>query len=237
MSSQMSQFGFQFFLFYLPLLFSLCVHEFSHGWMAKRRGDLTAFYQGRLTLNPLVHMDYLGTVILPLIFLWTQSPVFFGWAKPVPVDPHAFKNPKADMFWTAFAGPLSNFLLAFIGAGLLSLFYILQYAHILPAGKSLILMMEMLIYVNMLLGVFNLIPLHPLDGGKVLARFLPARWNLFLEENQNYGYMLLIAMVFLGGFHYLAKPIFFGSKLLIGMAQSLSAFLIKSSPGFSALSF
>ena len=105
----------KFFLFYLPLLFSLCVHEFAHGWTSRKLGDLTAFHQGRVTLNPVAHIDYIGTLFLPLFFLFTNSPIFFGWAKPVPVNPGAFKNPKNDMFWVAFAGPLSNFLLSFIG--------------------------------------------------------------------------------------------------------------------------
>ena len=204
-------YGLKFFLFYLPLLFSLCVHEFAHGWTAKKLGDLTAFYRGRLTLNPIAHIDYLGTLILPLIFLFTNSPIFFGWAKPVPVDPGAFKNPKKDMFWVAFAGPLSNFFLAVLGAFVLAVFYTLNFLNVLPASQALVSMMEMLIYVNMLLGAFNLIPLHPLDGGKVMARFLPVKWNFFLESNQNYSYIFLIALIFLGGFHYLAKtyPVFF----------------------------
>ena len=222
MPDSMTNFIFKIFLFYLPLLFSLCVHEFAHGWTAKKLGDLTAFYRGRLTLNPIAHMDYLGTLILPLIFLFTNSPIFFGWAKPVPVDPRAFQNPKKDMFWVAFAGPLSNFLLALLGALALSIFYMLDFFQILPVSKALISMMEMLIYINMLLGVFNLLPLHPLDGGKVIARFLPLRWNLFLEANQNYSYMLLILLVFLGGFHYLAKPIFFSTQSLISLSQWIS---------------
>ena len=94
MSEPFADFVSKIFLFYLPLLFSLCLHEFAHGWTAKKLGDLTAFHQGRLTLNPIAHIDYLGTLVLPLIFLFTNSPIFFGWAKPVPVDPGAFQNPK-----------------------------------------------------------------------------------------------------------------------------------------------
>ena len=219
MTGPFADFILKIFLFYLPLLFSLCVHEFAHGWTAKKLGDLTAFYKGRLTLNPLAHMDYLGTLILPMIFLFTNSPVFFGWAKPVPVDPGAFQNPKRDMFWVAFAGPLSNFFLALAGAFVLAVFYILHFLNVLPLNQAFISLMEMMISVNMLLGVFNLIPLHPLDGGKVIARFLPVSWKLFLETHQNYSYIALIALVFLGGFHFLAKPIFLGSQGLINFSQ------------------
>ncbi len=226
MSEPFADFISKVFLFYLPLLFSLCIHEFAHGWTAKKLGDMTAFYNGRLTLNPIVHIDYLGTLILPLIFLFTNSPVFFGWAKPVPVDSRAFQNPKKDMFWVAFAGPLSNFFLAIIGAFCLAIFYTITFLNILPESKALFSMLEMLIYVNILLAVFNLIPLHPLDGAKVMARFLPIRWNLFLSANQNYSYMILIALIVLGGFHYLAKPIFSISQSLILLSQWTSNFLM-----------
>ena len=218
-------FLFKIFLFYLPLLFSLCVHEFAHGWTAKKRGDLTAFYAGRLTLNPIAHVDYLGTVILPMIFLFTNAPLFFGWAKPVPVDPRAFKRPKEDMFWVAFAGPLSNILLAVAGAFALCFLYTIQITSLINLNKNFISMIEMFIYLNILLAVFNLIPLHPLDGGKVIARFLPVKWNLFLEEQQNYSYALLILLLLLGAFHYLAKPIFFTTQYLIERAQWLSQWL------------
>lgn len=224
MPTELTDFIFKIFLFYLPLLFSLCVHEFAHGWTAKKLGDMTAFYRGRLTLNPVAHIDYLGTVILPMIFLWTSSPVFFGWAKPVPVDPGAFQNPKKDMFWVAFAGPLSNVFLAVIGAFCLVILYIFHLLNPLPLSQSFISMMEMMIYVNILLAIFNLIPLHPLDGGKVIARFLPIRWNIFLEANQKYSYIALIVLIFLGGFHYLAKPIFSVSQSLISLAQWSSYF-------------
>lgn len=227
-----SDFILKFFLFYIPLLFSLCVHEFAHGWTAKKKGDLTAFYQGRLTLNPIAHIDYLGTVILPLFFLFSNSPVFFGWAKPVPVDPGAFSQPKKDMFWVAFAGPLSNVFLSLASALVLIFLYVLSLSS-LPVSSFLFSTMEMMIYVNIFLAVFNLIPLHPLDGGKVIARFLPPHWNIFLETHQTYTSIALILLIFLGAFHYLAQPILFSAQYLIHFSREsaekiiyLSSFLL-----------
>ena len=224
----MADFIFKVFLFYIPLLFSLCVHEFAHAWTAKKLGDQTAFYEGRLTLNPLAHIDYLGTVILPMFFLLASSPFFFGWAKPVPVNPGAFQNPKKDMFWVAFAGPLSNFFLALAGAFGLTLVILASSLNIFSLNSSFISMMEMLIYVNMLLGIFNLLPLHPLDGGKVLARFLPTQWNLFLENNQKYSSLALIALILFGAFHYLSKPVLLASQTLISLSQWTSLAIINN---------
>lgn len=216
----MEDFLYKFFLFYLPLLFSLCVHEYAHGWMSKKFGDFTAFYQGRLTLNPLAHMDFLGTLVLPLGALYAGLPLF-GWAKPVPVDEGQLKNPKNEMFWIAFAGPLSNLILSFIGALLLILGFIL-----LNQGFSLanefVSLLKMFIYVNFLLGIFNLIPLHPLDGGKILSRFLPAKWSIFMESQQYYSSLILILFFILGGFHFLAIPVIFLTENLIQFSYLLA---------------
>ncbi len=206
------------FLFYLPLLFSLCVHECAHAWTAWKLGDPTAASMGRLTLNPAAHVDILGTLILPFAFLITSSPFFFGWAKPVPVDERAFQNPRKDMFWVAFAGPLSNFLLALCGALILPVFYMAKLKGMI-SGEAAFMALEKFIYVNLLLGVFNLLPLHPLDGSKVLARFLPVRWNIFLEKHQKYSYYLLIFIIFGGVF--IARPVFEGSQALIDLSQKV----------------
>lgn len=203
-------FLYKFFLFYLPLLFSLCVHEWSHAWMAQRKGDLYAKMQGRLTLNPIAHVDIVGTVFLPLMAIFSGWPVF-GWAKPVPVLESNLKNPKKDMFWIALAGPLSNFIMAFIGGTLVFLFYVFSFFSF---STELLKMSEAFIYINLLLGFFNLIPLHPLDGGKVLSRFLPAKWNMFLEEIQIYSSFVLIAVFILGGFQYIAWPAFLLTQIL-----------------------
>ena len=213
-------FLYKVFLFYLPLLFSLCVHEYAHGWTALKFGDRTALRQGRVTLNPLAHIDYIGTLLLPLGALFMNWPVF-GWAKPVPVDASYLKDPKREMFWVALAGPLSNFLLAFIGTFVLTAIFLLK-----VQSQNVFSMMEMFIYINLLLGAFNLLPLHPLDGGKVLERFLPFSWNRFLEENQHYGTLLLICLFVSGGFSYLAWPIIWTAQQMIDFSQTLSHWIL-----------
>lgn len=212
------------FLFYLPLLFALCVHEWAHAWVAKQKGDLTAFYAGRLSLNPIVHMDWIGTFLLPLIFIATGSPLFFGWAKPVPVDERALKNPKEDMFWIALAGPLSNMILSILSVFVLSALLVLKNHISLPV--ALIEMAKIFIYLNLFLCFFNLLPLHPLDGGKIAARFLPFSWNLFLEKNQYYLSFGLIALIISGGFHFISQPIFLLGQLFINLSASLAVLFI-----------
>ena len=224
----MSDSGYQllarFFIFYLPLLFSLCVHECAHAWMASTKGDNLARDQGRLSLNPLVHVDLLGTVLLPLMSIFMGLPVF-GWAKPVPVNPSVLADPKNDLFWIAFAGPLSNFCLSFTGAFLLAFLYLSSgvlagfYIEVLSAT------LEAFIYINLLLGFFNLIPLHPLDGAKVLARFLPVEWNWRLEQWEGYTSFILIALFVTGGFSYLVFPAHWLSVQLIYLAKSISVLI------------
>ena len=141
----------------------------------------------------------------------------FGWAKPVPVDESYLKEPKKGLFWIALAGPLSNFFLSFAGTLVLAVCYSAG-----PLPQDLFSMLEMFIYINLLLGTFNLLPLHPLDGGKVLARFLPFSWNRFLDENQHYGTILLICLFVSGGFYYLARPLVYATGALSRFSQTLS---------------
>ncbi len=207
-------------MFFPVFLFSLCFHEYAHGWMAKRLGDDTAEQMGRLSMNPVVHADILGTIVLPLFSLLSGY-ALFGWAKPVPVNPRNFKSPEKDMFWVAFAGPLSNVLLAILGAFIL----VIGLGFVAPGSgqKNFHQFFNQFIFFNILLALFNMIPLHPLDGGKVIQRFIPRSWNRALEENQNILQMVLIGFLIMGGFRYLAGPIMAMQRtLIIGVATLFS---------------
>lgn len=203
-------------MIYIPMLLALCVHEFAHALMAKWRGDNTAERLGRLTLNPAAHVDMMGTVILPLSLMAWNVPVFFGWAKPVPFDPRNLSNPRVDSFWIALAGPLSNVILALLGTVLLALTVRVLALPIDP--QALQTFIVYFIMINLFLAVFNMIPVHPLDGGKVLARFLPLRWNNFLEEHEQTISIVLMVAILLGGARFLAGPVQWVASLLIGLA-------------------
>lgn len=200
-------------IYFIPFLFALCFHEFAHGFVAKMRGDNTAQQMGRLTLNPVAHMDMLGTLILPMAAIIFASPIFFGWAKPVPVNSRNLKNPRIDMFWIALAGPLSNVFLAVMGA--LAMGAIVRYGLGLSYAKALLNILNVFVVTNLFLAVFNMIPLNPLDGGKVLARFLPASLNHKLEQYEHMTSMVLMVLVLTGMLRVLAVPVFWGHDLLV----------------------
>ncbi|UCH09073.1 MAG: site-2 protease family protein [Fidelibacterota bacterium] len=173
------------------ILFALSVHELSHGWMAYRLGDPTARNAGRLTLNPIAHLDPIGTIMLFL--------VHFGWAKPVPVDPRYFTNPKRDMLWVAIAGPASNMVLALL-SGL-----VIRYIRLHPepfmgnlVGESFIAMMFLSLQINLALAIFNLLPVPPLDGSKVLFGILPSEYEHIAYNLERYGPGVLFGLVLLG---------------------------------------
>lgn len=203
-------------LFFIPFLFSLCFHEFAHGMVAKLRGDNTAEIMGRLTLNPLPHIDWIGTVGLPIISIITHLPLF-GWAKPVPVNPRNLKDPKNDMFWVALAGPLSNIFLFLMG---LLAIYIIAHSSI-QINEPIALMLKMFLSLNLYLAFFNLLPLHPLDGGKIIERFIPYNWNRWLEDHQNHLNLALLFLIIIGGLSFMAIPVNFiisKSLALVGVS-------------------
>lgn len=199
---------------YVPFLFALCVHEFAHGYIAKKKGDNTAELMGRLTMNPFAHADIIGTFVLPIAGILAGvggmnggHGFIFGWAKPVPVNGRNLSHPKQDMSWIAAAGPLSNLILALVATFLFVISsLVLKNPSTAHAVQTLF---GNFIVINVLLCVFNLIPLHPLDGGKILERFIPNRWNDILLQNQAVLQIMLIVFFVIGGFAILQGPMLF----------------------------
>jgi Zn-dependent protease len=208
----------QLLLFLVPFLFSLCFHEFAHGYVAKMKGDNTAEMMGRLTMNPVAHVDVVGTLIFPSLAFLLQWPLF-GWAKPVPVNTRNLKNYRSDMFWIASAGPLSNVALATIGVFVSAILIVHGQSWTLPDAVAP--MLTLFVRLNLMLAVFNLIPLHPLDGGKILARFLPAKANQWLEENTMIFSVILMVAAFSGTLAILSYPIKLLEKLMFAGALAV----------------
>ena len=202
----------------LPVVFAITVHEVAHGWVAKKYGDNTASSLGRLTLNPIKHIDLFGTIILPGLLLVTGTGFIFGWAKPVPVDPRNFKNPLKDMAIVALAGPVSNLLMAvfwalitrlgvFIGAGAEAISLPLIYTGV--AGIS----------INLVLALINLLPIPPLDGSRILTGILPSYWAWQYNRLERYGFIILLLLLYtklLGAI--LAYPMFVAQKVFFSIA-------------------
>lgn len=206
--------GYKLATMFIPFLFALSVHEFAHGWVAKLRGDRTAEQLGRLTVNPFAHADPIGTFALPILSIVSGFPIFFGWAKPVPVDPRYLKKPRIDMFWIALAGPASNIIMAVLTALVMGLL-----AHQFGMGGAMpaaVKMLNAFILINLFLAVFNMIPLHPLDGGKVIARFLPAQANNWLEQNEMITGIILMGLIFTGSLAILRWPVMWMHSFLVG---------------------
>ena len=201
---------------YIPFLLALTVHEFAHAIVAKWHGDNTAEMMGRVSLNPAVHIDPIGTVLLPLSNIVFGIPIPFGWAKPVPFNPRNLKDVKNGTFWISFAGPLSNLIMALLSTVLLAIAFRVG----VPEGydKAVFTMLAMFIRINLLLAVFNMIPIHPLDGGKVLARFLPARVNYFLEQNQQHSFWILMFLAISGGLVVISYPVNYMFQVLLMLA-------------------
>ena len=199
-----------------PLLLAVILHEVAHGYTAEKLGDPTARNLGRIKLNPLVHIDPFMTVILPGLLILSGSPIIFGGAKPVPVDPRFFRNPRRGMAYVAMAGPITNFILVAIFYALMLLLASSSSAlTLLPTWASFTLVYWILhsIIINLVLGLFNLLPVPPLDGGRIAVGFLPLSMARQVAKLERYGLLIVIALLYFGVIdRYLGPVIGFFTK-------------------------
>lgn len=197
----------------LPLIFAITLHEAAHGWMANRLGDSTAKMLGRLTLNPIKHIDPVGTIIVPMA-MFLMSGFIFGWAKPVPVNTRNLKNPRKDMAAVAVAGPASNLLMAIGWAMVWKLAYFLP-ESMLWMASPMALMGQVGVLFNLILMVLNILPIPPLDGSRILAWLLPPALASRLDQMENYGVFVVLALLFLGLWQYVISPatVFFSTLI------------------------
>lgn len=189
----------------LPVIFAITLHEAAHGYAARYFGDPTAWMQGRVSLNPLRHIDLVGTILIPLaILLFSAGNFLFGYAKPVPVNFGRLRNPKKDMLWVAAAGPLSNLFMALVWAALLKL------AWLMPGNQFTLPLSEMSkigIVINCVLMVLNLLPLPPLDGGRIAVSLLPYRLAVSFSRLERWGFPILLILLFTGILGAIMNPL------------------------------
>ena len=202
----------------IPVLFAITLHEAAHGWVASKLGDHTARMMGRVTLNPVKHIDPVGTIVVPIALLIMSTGFIFGWAKPVPINFNALRSGKSGMIWVALAGPGANLIMA-IGWLFVAFFSINMNTHVLlkMAGAG--------IFINILLGVFNLLPIPPLDGSRVISALLPNPLAYKYNQLERYGFVILIGLMFFGGFAYIVWPIV---KLALNSLSMLSGLNLMS---------
>jgi Zn-dependent protease len=201
---------------FVPFVMAVVFHEFAHGFVAKRWGDPTAEDAGRLTLNPVPHMDPLGTLVFPILMMVSGAPVLFGWARPVPINPNRFRRYRPGLFWVSLAGPGMNFTLACVSAAAFcaiqtwmpETFYLYQ---------PLMAMTVASVTLNYALGIFNLIPLPPLDGSKMVESILPLKTTQRLAPLARYSGLLLLGLLFTGALNVLRYPILYFSSITLNL--------------------
>ena len=200
-------------LYVVPLLLAVIIHEVAHGWVAEKLGDPTARQLGRITLNPIVHIDPIGTIVLPAVLYFTGSPFLFGWAKPVPVNFNNLRGGRKDMAMVGLAGPLSNFVLAAMSSAI----FHFTFSHIFSSsgGANPFLwisepvhqMAFISVRFNLVLMVINLLPILPLDGGRILAGLAPLRFAITMERFERFGMLIVLLLIASGAWSYIVSPV------------------------------
>jgi Zn-dependent protease len=225
----------------IVLLISVIFHECSHGWVAYKLGDTTAKNAGRLTLNPLAHLDPVGSILLPLLLIYLKSPFIIGWAKPVPYNPRNLRDQKYGDLKVALGGPGTNFILALVFGSIARfmalpellkqklVFGYLQGNYDFLLGKmqgsllvSIFAVVIIFCFVNLLLMFFNLIPVPPLDGSKVFLTFLPQDWKVRMHQIEPFGLVIILSLLMLGLFRYILRFTLFLFFSIIGLTKNLS---------------
>jgi Zn-dependent protease len=205
----------------LPILFAITLHEAAHAYAAKHFGDLTAYAQGRMSLNPVKHIDLFGTILIPLALALLKSPFIFGYAKPVPVDFSRLRNPKRDMAWVALAGPAANLIMALMW---MIAFYSLDAATV--DEEYFFLVAKAGVFINLVLFAFNLFPLPPLDGGRIMTSILPLRYAVKFARIEPYGFFIVLGLMMLNLLHYWMVPVIGAANIVLNLlVYPLKSFL------------
>ena len=225
----MQQFLYTSSTWIIPVLISISMHEAAHGYAANLLGDDTAKKLGRVTLNPFKHIDRFGTVILPILLIVIKSPFIFGWAKPIPVKFYRLNNPLRDMVFVAIAGPVTNIILALIAASILSTMHNFGLLN----NPWLVRTLANFFFINIILAVFNMIPIPPLDGGRVAVGLLPKYFSYQLAKLERYGFFIIIAALFI--LPLLGKQIGIPLEPIHWFIKSISSFLINIIAGITGL--
>ncbi len=196
----------------LPIIFAITLHEAAHAYAAKHFGDLTAYAQGRMSLNPIKHIDLFGTILIPLALALLKSPFIFGYAKPVPVDFSRLRNPKRDMAWVALAGPAANLIMALMW---MVVFYSLDAAAV--DEEYFFLVAKAGVFINLVLFAFNLFPLPPLDGGRIMTSILPMHYAIKFARIEPYGFFIVLGMMMLNLLHYWMVPVIGAANIVLNL--------------------
>lgn len=202
-------------IYALPVIFAITLHEAAHAYAAKYFGDLTAYSQGRMSLNPVRHIDPIGTVLIPLALALLSSPFIFGYAKPVPVDFSRLRNPKKQMAWVALAGPMANLVMAFL--------WMLSYVLFQSSGIDEVFFLEVAkagVKINLILFAFNLFPLPPLDGGRIMTSILPNRYAFRFSRLEPYGFFIVLGLMMLNLLTYWMVPVMAVAAMLLKVLMS-----------------